>query len=122
MALALQDILSRTDIERLVDLFYRRVESNTVLQGHFLDVDWQKHKPIMYSFWASMMLGEQTYRGNPFEKHLKLSLTREHFSEWLKLFDETVDQNFAGYQADQIKERARTIARVWQFKMGLEVD
>lgn len=118
----LQDILSRKDIERLVDLFYERVEKSPVIGPFFSGIDWVKHKPIMYSFWGSMMLGEQGYRGNPFEKHLKLSLTEQHFSEWLRLFDQTVDENFSGDQADQIKDRARTIARVWQFKMGIMVN
>jgi hemoglobin len=116
---ALQDILSRKDIEHLVDSFYGRVETNPVIGSLFSGIDWVKHKPLMYSFWASMMLGEQTYRGNPFEKHIKLSLTPQHFSEWLRLFDQTVDENFVGDQAEQIKDRARTIARVWQFKMGI---
>ncbi len=116
-----QDIITRNDIEQLVDRFYTRVETNPVIGPLFTGIDWVRHKPIMYSFWASMMLGEQSYRGNPFEKHIKLSLTQEHFSEWLRLFDQTVDENFAGYQADQIKDRARTIARVWQFKMGITV-
>jgi hemoglobin len=73
----------------------------------------------MYSFWASMMLGEQSYRGNPFQKHVGLPIGTEHFEAWLKLFFEVVDDNFQGEQAEEIKSRAQQIAQVFQHKMNL---
>ena len=66
-----------------------------------------------------MMLGEQSYRGNPFEKHVTLPIDSRHFTAWLKLFFETVDENFKGEKADEIKTRARSIALVFQHKMNL---
>jgi hemoglobin len=73
----------------------------------------------MHSFWASMMLGEQSYQGNPFQKHVNLPIGTEHFSEWLKLFIEVVDENFRGEKAEEIKTRAQQIAQVFQYKMNL---
>lgn len=73
----------------------------------------------MYSFWSSMMLGEFSYQGNPFEKHANLPIKQEHFSQWLNLFIQTVDENFKGDKAEEIKERAQSIARIFQHKMGL---
>ena len=113
------DIVNRHDIEILVDRFYEQVQANTVLAPVFSHVDWPKHLPVMYSFWSSMLLGEMTYRGNPFEKHIHLNIGTEHFEQWLKLFRETVDQHFAGSNAEEIKQRAESIARIFQHKLGL---
>lgn len=73
----------------------------------------------MYSFWSSMLFGEMTYRGNPFEKHLHLNIGTEHFEQWLILFRETVDVHFAGSNAEEIKQRAESIAGIFQHKLGL---
>ena len=113
------DIKKRADIERLVNHFYEKVQADPLLAPSFSHVDWVKHLPVMHSFWSSMMLGEFSYQGNPFQKHASLPIRQEHFSQWLKLFMETVDENFQGEKADEIKERAQSIARVFQHKMGL---
>ena len=114
-----KDIISRKDIEYLVDTFYGRVKVDPLLAPQFSHVDWNKQLPVMYNFWSSMMLGEQSYRGNPFEKHRPLPLTTAHFTAWITLFLEVVDLNFSGTQADEIKMRAQSIAQVFQHKMNL---
>jgi hemoglobin len=113
------DIVTRRDIEILVNRFYEKVQADSLLAPHFNHVNWETHLPIMHSFWASMMLGEQSYRGNPFQKHVNLPIGPEHFSEWLKLFIEVVDENFRGEKAEEIKTRAQQIAQVFQYKMNL---
>ncbi|HEY3406314.1 MAG TPA: group III truncated hemoglobin [Ohtaekwangia sp.] len=113
------DIVSRKDIEMLVDRFYDRVQADPLLAPVFNHVNWNKHLPIMYSFWSSMLLGEGSYRGNPFQKHVMLSITGAHFGQWLSLFIHTVDELFAGGNAEEIKQRAGNIAHVFQQKMGL---
>lgn len=115
----LKDITDRKDIELLVDRFYDQVRADEILSPFFGKVNWSTHLPIMYSFWSSAILGEQSYRGNPFQKHLHLAIGREHFEAWLALFKKTVDENFAGENADQIKSRAEGIAAVFQHKMNL---
>lgn len=115
----LSDIITRKDIELLVDKFYERVKEDELLGPQFSHVDWTKHLPIMYSFWSSMMLGEQSYRGNPFQKHVNLPIQQVHFTTWLKLFVEIVDENFAGDKATEIKVRAQNIAQVFQHRMNL---
>lgn len=115
----LNDIANRFDIEKLVNRFYDQVQVDALLSPVFSHVDWPKHLPVMYNFWSSMIFGEQSYTGNPFEKHIHLHIGGEHFAQWLKLFTGTVDENFAGSNAEEIKERARTIAGIFQHKMGL---
>ncbi len=115
----LTDITHRKDIEKLVNQFYEKVQANVLLAPVFIKVDWAKHLPTIYNFWSSVIFGEQNYFDNPFEKHINLAIGKEHFTQWLKLFTETVDQNFVGSNADEIKIRANTIAEIFQHKMGL---
>jgi hemoglobin len=114
-----RDILTRNEIEILVDRFYEKVNRDKLLAPVFSHVDWPHHLPIMYNFWSSMLLGDQTYRGNPLQKHLQLPIDKSHFSQWLELFKETVDENFEGDKAKEVKMRAQSIAGIFQVKMGL---
>jgi hemoglobin len=114
-----KDIQGREDIVLLVDRFYEKVQGDPMLAPIFGHVNWPEHLPTMYNFWASMMLGEQSYQGNPFQKHLPLAIQSTHFDRWLALFTLTVRENFNGARADEILERANQIANVFQYKMGL---
>ncbi|HRP90920.1 MAG TPA: group III truncated hemoglobin [Edaphocola sp.] len=113
------DINTRKDIELLVNTFYQKVRTNSVLGYIFDDVakiDWETHLPKMYSFWSSILLGEHSFSGNPMHKHIALSkqtaMTDKEFSEWLYLFVETVDELFLGEKANEAKLRAGNIARL----------
>ncbi|AHF14530.1 globin family protein [Niabella soli DSM 19437] len=115
---------SRADVERLVNSFYDRVRSNAVIGPIFNDIariDWEHHLPKMYSFWSSILLGEQSYSGNPMVRHIELSrmtaMTETEFSEWLRLFNETIDALFEGPKAEEAKTRAANIARLMLFKI-----
>lgn len=118
------DITNHDDVKLLVDTFYSKVKSNTILGYIFNEVaqvDWQIHLPKMYSFWSTIILGDQSYEGNPMLTHIKLSkltpLTEKEFSEWLLLFNETVDELFYGPNAVEAKTRAGNIARLMLFKV-----
>jgi hemoglobin len=115
----MKDLDTRFNIEVLVRLFYDNVNADPLLAPVFAHVDWVKHLPIMYDFWTSMLLGDMSYQGNPFQKHIGLPITAEHFSQWLKLFKATVDDNFSGPKAEEIKTRANSIAGIFQHKLGL---
>lgn len=114
----MKDLAHREDIVLLVNSFYSKVKQDELLAPQFQHLDWPKHLPIMHNFWSSMLLGEQSYQGNPFQKHLALSLDATHFDRWLKLFNQTVDENFAGSKAEETKSRAQSIAGVWQYKLA----
>ena len=112
------DITNRKDIDLLVNTFYEKIRSNPVLGDIFDDVakiNLESHLSKMYSFWASILLGEHSFSGNPMQKHIALSkiteMTKE-FSEWLHLFKVTVDELFFGENANEAKLRARNIARL----------
>ncbi len=113
------DIQDRSDIVLLVNTFYEKVRANKTI-GYIFDsvahVDWKSHLPRMYSFWASLLLDEQSFSGNPMQKHVELSkiapMTSVEFSEWMLLFTETVDDLFEGEKAEEAKTRAANIARL----------
>lgn len=115
----MKDIADREDIVLLVTSFYAKVKEDELLAPQFQHLDWEKHLPIMFNFWSSMLLGDQRYQGNPFQKHTALPINASHFDRWLKLFTQTVDERFTGTKAEETKSRAQSIAGVWQFKMGL---
>jgi hemoglobin len=115
----MSDISKRSDVERMVVTFYERVKSDPLLAPLFAHLDWPHHLPIMFKFWSSILLGEMSYSGSPLMKHFNLGLSREHFERWLKIFTENIDAQFSGQVAEEAKNRARTIANLFQHKMGL---
>ena len=120
----IHDIQTRDDIVLLVDSFYQKVKSNLVIGHIFVEVanvNWEIHLPVMYSFWAGVLLGEQSYEGNPMLKHIALSkktpMTEVEFSEWLLLFTRTVDELFSGDKASEAKIRSGNISRLMMYKI-----
>ena len=119
------DIEQRNDIEQLVNRFYEKVKRDATIGHIFNDVakvDWQHHLPIMYAFWESIILSENSYEGNPMAVHTKLNaqtpLTATHFKQWLHLFVTSVDELFEGKKAELAKERAASIAAVIEAKVS----
>ena len=119
-----KDIETPDDIVQLVNTFYEKVKQNRKLAYIFDDVakvDWAAHLPRMCSFWGSILLGEKSFAGNPMKKHVELgkvtSMTETEFSEWEKLFTETVFELFEGSKADEAVLRAQNIARLMLFNI-----
>lgn len=122
MAIDKRDIESREDVVRLVDGFYDLVRRDPLLYPVFSHVDWPAHLPVMYAFWSSILLGEGSYQGNPFQKHVNLGIREEHFDQWLKLFTQTVRSAFDGPRADEAVDRAQSIASLFRHRLGLSLD
>jgi hemoglobin len=108
----------------LIDTFYQKVIVDPVIGFIFTEVialSWEKHIPIMYAFWGSILLNKNSYSGNPMKKHIdldkKIHLTQEHFDRWLMLWEENVNLNFAGPIANEAISRARTIAPLMLHKV-----
>jgi hemoglobin len=114
------DIKTKQDIEKLVDTFYSKVQVDPLLAPVFAHVNWSEHLPVMYSFWTSMLLGTQTYTGNPLQRHLHLKIDHNHFQAWLSIWHQTIDELFSGPVAEETKMRGRSIAGIFQFKMGIK--
>ena len=115
------DIRHRADIEQLIDAFYEKVKRDETIGFFFADVDWPEHLPKIYSFWEQIVFGTGGYRGDPMmthkQLHEKTPLAHAHFERWIALFTATTDELFAGANAGMIKQRARSIAPLMEFKI-----
>lgn len=110
-----KDIQNQQDIKILVNQFYNKVQQDEMLAPIFDEkiCDWESHLHIMYSFWNSILLGDDSYRGQPLFKHVNLKIEAVHFKRWLELFYRTLDDNFEGPIVDLAKERSESIANVF---------
>jgi hemoglobin len=120
------DISSRQDIEQLIIQFYDKVKPDPSIGFIFTDVvkiDWAHHIPVIVDFWEGILLDNPVYQKNAMEVHYhlnnKMPLEKIHFKTWLNLFISTVDDLFEGKKAALAKSRAKSIAAVMQFKMGI---
>jgi hemoglobin len=115
------DIQSGEGVQRMVDSFYSNAKKDPLLGPIFEQVinNWQEHLPTMYQFWERLLFGFSDYSGNPFQKHLNLSLNKEHFAIWVRIFTQTIDENFSGLKAEEAKRLARNIAGSFQLRMGI---
>ncbi|PPL01362.1 group III truncated hemoglobin [Parapedobacter indicus] len=115
-----KDIKTITDIKLLVDTFYASVQKDGLIGPIFHRViqgRWPEHLDKMYRFWQTVLLDEHTYFGGPFPPHAELPIKKEHFSAWLGLWRQTVDDLFAGDKAEEAKWRAEKMAEMFLFKI-----
>jgi hemoglobin len=123
------DIQGRAEIETLVNTFYDRVRGDELL-GFIFDkvaqTNWTTHLPKMYAFWETVLFRSGGYTGNPLAAHAKLvpqtAMGREQFDRWLMLFRATVDDLFAGENAEHIKNCAADMANVIHARINQVAD
>lgn len=62
--------ITRTQIAHVVAVFYYRVRVDSVLGPIFAThvTDWSLHEAKITDFWASVILHERVYDGNPMKK------------------------------------------------------
>jgi hemoglobin len=116
----IEDIENIEHIKFLVDTFYGKVREDEKLKDIFNNViqnRWTEHLEKMYRFWQTVLLDEHTYSGSPFLSHAKLPVKKEHFEQWIKLFFETVDENFAGEKAERAKWQGARMAEMFLSKI-----
>lgn len=120
----MKDITTREDIEILVQKFYQKLTKDDVIGFFFTDIakiDLSKHLPKMYDFWESILLGNPVYEGSPMAKHFPLNhlvaMEEKHFNRWLQVWEETIQENYVGENADTAITRATNIARIMHHKM-----
>lgn len=118
--------IDETYISTLVETFYSRIRQDPELGPIFDRViggKWDAHLRRMKDFWASVALNAGRYSGKPVPAHKKLEgVTREHFTNWLALFEATLDDTAPSPEAvSHFMERAVRIAESLQLAMfGLD--
>lgn len=104
-----------------VGRFYDKVRADPLLGPVFnpLVDDWDAHKVLMTSFWATVALGSGHYRGNPLAKHQPLPIGTEHFQRWLALWRETAREVLDADSAALLIGYAERIGYGMRVGMGL---
>lgn len=101
-------------IRTLVHRFYARVRADAALGPIFetaIGDAWDAHLEKMCDFWASITLGAKRYKGSVQQAHLPVQgIEPAHFSRWLYLFLDTVEQLFEPAVAVRLMEPALRIA------------
>jgi hemoglobin len=117
------DISTREDLELLMRAFYEKLLHDDAINYVFTDVakiDLVEHLPHIVSFWEQNM-NSGNYRNNVLKIHLdlneKIQFTETHFNTWLSHLENTIDQHFAGENAEKMKTRALSIATIMRIKM-----
>lgn len=108
-------------IATVVDRFYEKVRRDPQL-GPVFDAavrDWDEHKRLLTSFWASVALRASSYRGNPMAAHRPHPIRAEHFDRWLALWRETCMEELDEADAAQMLEYAERIGRSLKLGLGL---
>lgn len=118
------DISNRADLENLMKAFYSKALVDESIEHYFTQVvqlDMEKHLPRITDFWETVVFDAGKYQGNTLkvheDLHEKSPFQSKHFTRWIDLFKATVDELFAGENAEKIKSRAISIATVMNLKM-----
>lgn len=106
--------ITRPEIERVVAAFYAQIRAHSMLGPVFAAhvSDWPQHEAKIARFWASAILHERSYDGNPLEVHQRAKNVRPGmFSVWLELFDDVLRAELTPDQAARWSELAHRIGR-----------
>ena len=112
----MNDIATKGDIELLINEFYSDLLKLEDMQVVFAGIDFPSHVPHIVHFWSFVLLDEEGYKTNVFEKHLHLPIKAPQFDTWLQIFVQTVDRLFKGEKAELAKQRATLLAFTFKSK------
>jgi len=112
----MKDIRSKADIELLINTFYSNLLQLEDIKPVFEGIDFPKHIPHIVHFWAFVLLDEEGYKTNVFEKHRDLPIKSYMFDKWLEVWIKAVDSLFKGEKAELAKQRATVLAFTFKSK------
>lgn len=110
-------------ISDLVDTFYGHVRADDQLGPIFdkaIGDRWGPHLDTMKRFWSAIVFHDGGYSGRPMPAHVKLKpdIAPEHFTRWLGLFEQTLDEIGASDAAKAaFLDRANRIANSFQMQL-----
>lgn len=113
----MKDIQTYGDCLLLIEKFYYKLLLDKQIGHFFKDLPLDVHIPKVADFWAFILIDKPGYSNNMMQAHAKLDLKVPDFEQWLKLFHETIDQNFQGEKANLAKERSTLIAWTMRSKL-----
>jgi hemoglobin len=112
-------------IHDVVHSFYGKIrrdpELGPIFEGAIAENEWDAHLAKMCDFWSSVLLMTGRFKGTPMAAHIALPAIRpDHFTRWLGLFRETVDEKCPPAAAALFLDKARTIAK--SLELGIQVS
>lgn len=120
----MNDIQTREDLHLLMSEFYKKLLADSKINYLFTEVakiDLAPHLLELVDFWEQILFDTGSFQKNVMQIHLDLNqqskLSQEHFAIWLQHFNTSIDENFAGQTAENMKTRALSIATVMKIKM-----
>lgn len=111
------DIKTYEDCIILIEKFYAKLLSDKDISHYFAELDLKTHIPRVADFWAFILVDKAGYSNNMMAAHAKLALGEKDFKQWLRLFHETIQENFEGEKANLAIERSKLIAWTMSSKM-----
>ncbi len=116
-----EELATRADVDRLLRTFYERALVDPLLAPVFETlavVGLDEHLPVVGDFWEQILFRTVRYQGHfgPVHEalHRQHDLTDDRFERWLALWCDTVDESFAGVDAERAKSKARAMAAALQ--------
>lgn len=111
--------LNEAHLTQLVEVFYQRARAHPSLGKLFNSIvsDWDHHLKIVQDFWSQALLGTQRYNKHPYPAHINLPIKREHFAQWLSLFQQAANETLPEEAANRAIAKAEHIAE--SFRRGL---
>ena len=120
----MRDVENREDLYLLMSEFYKKLLADNNINYIFTEVakiDLEPHLIELVDFWEQMLFDRGNYQKNLMQLHLDLNqkskLTQAHFDIWLRYFNTSIEENFSGQVAENMKTRALSIATVMKIKM-----
>lgn len=122
----MKDIETREDILLVVRKFYELLLTDERISFFFTkitDVDkhLEEHLEILATFWEQSLFLKGGYSNNMFQIHKnvheKSPLKKEHYDIWLSHLNTSINENFEGKFAEQMKTNALSMATVMQIKL-----
>lgn len=110
------DIGNKQDIEVLINTFYEKLLQVDEIKPVFAGINFPAHVPHIVAFWSFVLLDEEGYKTNVFDKHIDLPIKAHMFDVWLEIFNATVDQLYKGEKAEMAKQRATSLTYTFKSK------
>lgn len=117
--------ITAEQIDQVVTVFYARIRKHPALGLIFLgavgtsDEVWRSHEAKIAAFWRNAMQIDRGYSGNPMRVHMaNPDIQPQHFSVWLGLFHQTLQDTLPPDTARSFGALADRIGQSLRF--GLE--
>lgn len=114
----MRDIETYEDCRLLIEKFYEKLLADEQISHFFIGLDLSHHIPKVADFWAFVLIDRSGYNNNMMTAHARLALNESDFERWLRLFHETIAEQFTGEKANLAIERSKLIAWTMKSKMN----